>query len=170
VIGQNITCIGYNAQPSSNSASNEITLGDANISVLRCNATSITSLSDERFKDNMLVLDKTKCLKFINKLNPITFTWKPEEIKINKYGPNDEISTEVYNRLAGNEIGFTAQDLQSALSTESLTVPGLVIDTNPSRLEATYGKLIPVLVASIKELTSKIDALQSEVSNLKTIP
>ena len=52
--GQNNIMIGFNAQGSSTGISNEITLGDSNISTLRCKASSITALSDIRDKKNIV--------------------------------------------------------------------------------------------------------------------
>ena len=49
----NNTCLGYNAQTATN-AGNSVTLGDSNISSLRCNTTSISSLSDVRDKTEIV--------------------------------------------------------------------------------------------------------------------
>jgi hypothetical protein len=37
----------------------------------------------------------------------------------------------------------------------------LVYDTNPEKLEASYGRLIPVLVKAIQELKAEIEILKS---------
>ena len=37
----------------------------------------------------------------------------------------------------------------------------MVIDENPDRLEASYGKLVPILVQAIKELSVKVKALEA---------
>jgi hypothetical protein len=39
---------------------------------------------------------------------------------------------------------------------------GLVYEENPEKLEASYGKLIPILVKAIKELSAKVEALESK--------
>ena len=52
-IGSNNTCIGYQTYASSATVSNEITLGDGNITTLRCQVISITALSDARDKKNI---------------------------------------------------------------------------------------------------------------------
>jgi hypothetical protein len=36
-----------------------------------------------------------------------------------------------------------------------------VYDANPEKLEASYGKLIPVLVKAIQELSAKVTALEN---------
>jgi hypothetical protein len=38
---------------------------------------------------------------------------------------------------------------------------GLVYEANPDRLEASYGKLIPVLVRAIQELSAEVKALKA---------
>jgi hypothetical protein len=38
-----------------------------------------------------------------------------------------------------------------------------VYDINPERLEAGYGKLIPVLVKAIQELAAEVESLKSQL-------
>ena len=52
--GINNTAIGFAAYPSSATANNEFTLGNSNVANLRCNDTSISALSDERDKTNIV--------------------------------------------------------------------------------------------------------------------
>ena len=42
------------------------------------------------------------------------------------------------------------------------------MDENPDRLEASYGKLVPVLVNAVQELTSMVKVLQAEIKTLKS--
>jgi len=67
----NCIIIGANASATATSASNEITLGDANITALRCNVTSITSLSDARDKTNIEPISNASA--FIKDLKPVKF-------------------------------------------------------------------------------------------------
>ncbi|GIV45290.1 MAG: hypothetical protein KatS3mg036_0108 [Ignavibacterium sp.] len=71
--GSNLTLIGYNAQPSSQSATNQITLGNNQITSLRCNVTSISSLSDVRDKKN--IKDLSLGLDFLMNVKPREFNW-----------------------------------------------------------------------------------------------
>ena len=57
-------CLGRGSDPSSNTAGGECTLGDSEISSLRCNDTSISSLSDRRDKTD--IVDLPVGLDFIN--------------------------------------------------------------------------------------------------------
>jgi hypothetical protein len=67
------------------------------------------------------------------------------------------------------DIGFTAQELKQAQQDANITIPGLVYESNPERLEASYGKLLPLLVKAIQELNAKVDQLNTEVATLKSI-
>ena len=142
--GDNNTLIGHDAFASSTSVSNEITLGDTNIATLRCNQTSITSLSDGRDKINVVQLGEG--LDFVSRLKPVKFEWKTRD-------GNSKDGT--------YEAGFIAQDLQQAQQDGDAEYLGLVMDSNPDRLEASYGKLVPVLVRAIQELKAEIDALKT---------
>ena len=142
--GSNVVAIGAEAKPSSVTVSNEFTLGSSGISTLRCNTQTISSLSDGR--DKTEVEDLPLGLDFIDTLRPVKFKW----------------DTRDGNGKDGSyEAGFIAQDLQSAQSTSDAEYLNMVMDENPDRLEASYGKLIPVLVQAIKDLKSEIETLKS---------
>tara|TARA_R110002074_G_scaffold24070_1_gene72104 strand:+ start:4284 stop:6566 length:2283 start_codon:yes stop_codon:yes gene_type:complete len=137
--GNNCTMLGYNAQPSTATVANEITLGDGSISSLRCQVTSITSLSDKR--DKTKIEESNYGLNVIDKLKPVTFDW----------------NTRDGAKVGVKDLGFIAQDLQE-VDDENLK---LVYDINPEKLEASYGRLIPVLVKAIQELKAEIEILKS---------
>jgi hypothetical protein len=138
----NITLVGYQANPSSTSVSNEITLGNSSVTTLRCATTTITSLSDERDKKN--IIDLPAGLNFINAVRPVAFDWNAR----------DESKVDI------PDTGFLAQNLQQVQAQLGVTIPGLVYDTNPEKLEAGYSKLLPVLVKAIQELSARIEALE----------
>jgi hypothetical protein len=83
---------------------------------------------------------------FIDSLRPVKFKWDTRDGN-GKDGTYDA--------------GFIAQDLQSAQSTSDAEYLKMVMDSNPDRLEARYGQLIPVLVQAIKDLKSEIETLKS---------
>ena len=41
------------------------------------------------------------------------------------------------------------------------------MDNNPEKLEAKMGNLVPILTQAIKELSAKVDSLQTEINVLK---
>jgi len=155
--GDNIMALGYDAHASSATASNEITLGNTSIATLRCAVTSITSLSDERDKKD--ITDLEYGLDFIESLQPKQFVWdhRPETtIDIDEDG--NEIEKEIESANKGKkDFGFIAQDVQ-ALDNDILR---LVYDENPDKLEMSYGKLVPILVKAVKELSDKVKALEN---------
>jgi hypothetical protein len=62
------------------------------------------------------------------------------------------------------EFGFIAQELRQAQADHGVTLPGLVYDINPERLEAAPGTLIPVLVKAVQELQAQIDDLKRQLA------
>lgn len=143
--GSNNTFIGYSSVGASATASNVITLGNAAIATLRCQVTTITSLSDARDKTN--IVDIPAGLSFIEALRPVSFDWNMRDGA----------------KVGINEFGFIAQELLSAQNQTGITVPNLVSEENPDKLEASAGVLIPVLVKAIQELKAELDLLKSKV-------
>ena len=87
-------------------------------------------------------------LEFVKELNPVSFVWNDRE-EDGKHGVKD--------------FGFIAQDLKSTQEKyEMAETLGLVYEENPEKLEASYGKLIPILVKAIKELSAKVEALENK--------
>ena len=154
----NVTCVGYNSAPSSTTVQNEITLGDSSVTALRCAVTSITSLSDERDKKD--ITDLAYGLDFIESLQPKQFTWdnRPEtSTGFDEEG--NEVEKEIESANKGKkDFGFIAQEVQS-LDNDVLR---LVYDENPDKLEMSYGKLVPILVKAVKELSDKVKALEAK--------
>lgn len=140
--GSNNICIGVNSETATLNTNNSITLGNSSHTVIRAAVTSITSLSDVRDKSN--VQDSTYGLNIINSLKPVTFEWDTRDGA--KKGVKD--------------LGFIAQDLQQ-VDDEYLN---LVYDENPEKLEASYGKLIPVFVKAIQELTNELNILKQQLN------
>lgn len=157
ITGTNLTCIGYNSAASAANATNEITLGNSSIATLRCQVTSITSLSDKRDKTD--VKDCDFGLEFINKVRPVKFRWDKREW----YGDSEPDGTKKASEYTYN---FIAQELDSAQKEFHAEDLNLVYHNNPDKLEATPANLIPVLVKSIQELSLKIDLQQKEISKL----
>ncbi len=147
--GGNNTIIGYDASPSLPTVSNEITLGDSSVDTLRCGATTIASVSDRRDKTD--IIESKYGLNFIEKLKPVQFTWNRRVL--NK-------SDENYVHNGKKRIGFIAQDFQDAMAGDENDILDLVNESNPERIEAKYGNLIPILVKSIQELQNKITLLE----------
>ena len=156
ITGNNITCLGFGAQPSVSGATGEITLGDNNIIALRCAGETIVSLSDGRDKTN--VVDTQFGLNFLNKLRPVDYTWQrrvlePSDINHPKNGKR--------------RTGFIAQELLEAAGEDGNNILDLVYQSNPERIEARYGNLIPVLVKSVQDLSNKVAILAERIEKLQ---
>ena len=144
--GSNNIMIGKNVRPSNFSGvNNEITLGNSSHTVLRCNVTTITSLSDERDKKEIETLPIG--LEFIEKLKPVKFVWNDRD---------DENKRDIV------DFGFIAQDLKATQEESEASYLNLVYESNPEKLEASYGKLIPILVKAIQDLSAKVEALEAK--------
>jgi hypothetical protein len=102
-------------------------------------------LSDVRDKTDIQPL--AAGLDFINALNPVEFTWNMRD----------------GGKVGEPDTGFIAQDLKAVQEQTGVTIPGLVYEDNPERLEAGYGKLLPVLVKAIQELSAKVAELEAKV-------
>jgi hypothetical protein len=144
--GNNNICIGFQAQPATITTNNSITLGNSSHNVLRCQVTSITSLSDARDKKEIEELPVG--LDFVKGLKPVKFVWDDRD----ENGNHDV-----------KDFGFIAQDLKKSQEDANLAETlKLVYEENPEKLEASYGKLIPILVKAIQELTAKVEALEAK--------
>ena len=144
--GYNNIVIGAGAATATATTNNSITLGNSANDVLRCAVTSITSLSDARDKKD--VVELRAGLDFVKGLRPVEFVWDDRD-----ENGKHEI----------NDFGFIAQELKSAQEeAEMADVLKLVYDENPDKLEASYGKLIPILVKAIQELTAKVEKLENK--------
>ena len=154
--GQNNTIIGRQADASSATVSNEITLGNSSITALRCAVTSITSLSDERDKSD--IKDLEYGLAFIDALQPREFVWDNRpEIRKQYDEEGNETEVEFYSSNKGKkDFGFIAQEVRE-LDNDTLR---LVYAENEDKLEMSYGKLVPILVKAIQELKEEVELLK----------
>ena len=146
--GSNLTCIGHSANASASDATNEITLGNNSVSTLRCQVTSISSLSDRRDKTDINTLDLG--LDFINELKPVKFKWQ---------------SREGLAKDGTYEAGFIAQDFQQVQKDNDADYLQMVLESNPDKLEAAPGKLIPILVRAVQELSTELNTLKNTLNN-----
>ena len=142
----NSTALGYSAIID---ASNCIVLGNSAILTLTCAVQTITGLSDARDKKDIQPL--TNGINFIEKLNPVSFIWDTR----------DKAKVDI------PEMGFIAQELKQVQEETGITVPNLVSDKNPDRIEASYGTLLPILVKAVQELSAKVTTLETELNELK---
>ena len=118
----------------------------ANSGTIFSTSTSISSISDERLKENIKDLDKG--LTDILKLKPRTFDWKEGE------GSGEK-----------NVSGFIAQECEEAGFDEF--VGSFKHDTLSDAKSFGYGGLVPSLVKAVQELSAKNDALEARITALE---
>jgi hypothetical protein len=118
-------------------------LGNASIATIRAQVTTITALSDCRDKTNIQGIPVG--LDFIKSVRPVKFTWNMRDGA----------------KVGVEEHGFIAQELDDVQKTHDAEWLNLVLKDNPDRLEATPGKLLPVMIKAIQELEEKVAALTS---------
>ena len=101
------------------------------------NTTAYNTSSDARLKN---VLGEAKGLEVINQLNPVHFEWKKSGVK---------------------QDGLIAQEVEPI-------VPNAITYNKESDVYSMdYSKLVTPLIKAIQEQQEQIDALQSEINNLK---
>jgi hypothetical protein len=66
------------------------------------------------------------------------------------------------------EGGFIAQELDEAAQKHNVEWLGLVLKDNPDRLEASPGKLLPIVIRALQELDDKITSLAGRVLSLES--
>jgi hypothetical protein len=147
--GTNCIAIGSTAEPSSATANNEITLGNSSIATLRCNVTTISSLSDQRDKTD--IEDIGYGLDFINSMRPVQFTWDKRD----------------GTRSGVTDIGFIAQELADVEYQYSSGSRTRLVQVYPDKFEADYVRTYPILVKAVQELSAKIEQLETRISQLE---
>jgi hypothetical protein len=119
---------------------------------------AVIATSDGRYKKDVAPISEG--LALVNKLNPVSFNWKPHPIH-----DFDLVNT---------DIGFIAQEVQSALAdspylsnivkSNETTLPD---DTKEQFFGIADGKLIPILVKAIQELSAANEALTARIAALE---
>jgi len=176
--GDNNIGVGSNAgmgdSPSGSitTGSNNIVLGDNNISNLYCADTSISS-SDQRDKAD--IENFTAGLSFVNQMRPITYRWD----KRSWYAGDNPTSQDILDAVpdgskkkSKQHIGFLSQEIETlekeigfATSKDNMLVCNMNEDDTAMGLK--YERLVPVLVNAIKELSTANDALTARITTLE---
>jgi hypothetical protein len=148
--GCNNTFVGHAAVGVNATSDNTITLGNASIATIRAQVTTITALSDCRDKTNIQGIPIG--LDFIKDIRPVKFAWNMRDGA----------------KVGQVEGGFIAQELDEAAQKHNVEWLGLVLKDNPDRLEASPGKLLPIVIRALQELDDKITALAERVVTLES--
>jgi len=124
------------------------------------------NLSDIRLKN--LTNDAPLGIDFISKLNPVSFTWKPEtklaEPNVKQFGL---VAQEVEQALIESGIPISDQQIVTEYGDDSYIETLSDEDSGEQMRTINYTSLVPVLIKSTQELLAKIELLESEVQTLK---
>ena len=101
--------------------------------------------SDKRYKKDIKQLPST--LKTIQNINPVRYNLRVEEF------PQKNFSDK-------SQIGFIAQEIQKHY-------PEIVVEDREGYYSVDYGKMTPILLKAIQELSSKIEVLENELNRVK---
>jgi hypothetical protein len=144
-------------------ASNEIGLGDENISAANIQV-DWTIASDKRDKTDVEPMDLG--LEFINQLEPVTYRWD----KRSKYSEDQSVNPDGTHKEEQLEGGFLAQDVEAIeeqyghkLSDNTNLTFHLSEDEKMYGIK--YGKFVPMLVKAVQELSAEVEALKKEKNN-----
>ena len=144
--GDNLIAIGNGASISAMGASNEIRLGNTNITSARVQV-AWTITSDEKWKAN--ISDLSYGLDFLSKLRPVDYYRKGDNSK-------------------EREIGFIAQEVQQTVADFGMINYGLLTKDSEGTLEMRYNDLIGVLVKATQEQQQIIEEQQITLERLNT--
>ena len=95
--------------------------------------------SDKRLKNNISPIKQA--LDKVKSISGNTFDW-------------NELSSK-----NGSEVGVIAQEI------EALGLPGITSVREDGTLAVRYEKLVPILIEAVKELSSKVTALENKINN-----
>ena len=161
----NSTVIGYQATANED---NVIVLGNNAIQKLYCAQTSITAISDGRFKRN--IKSDIHGLDFIMKLKPVSYNL--DVSKLNDY-QGKEVDEKDLEGVKQAELirhnGFIAQDVEKATMDLNYDFSGLKTPANSSDIYGLgYTDFVVPLVKAVQELKETNDELKNENAALKT--
>ena len=171
--GENNLLLGLNAGRSSSpsgsitTGSNVVCLGNNSISDLFCADTSISS-SDARDKTD--VEDFKYGLSWITELRPVTYRWD----RRTWYGDeeNPKGTPDGSKKRDRIHIGFIAQEAIEvekkhgyADKKDNFLIANQDEDVNDPSYGIKYERLVPVLVNAVKELSAKVEELESKLNN-----
>jgi len=142
--GSDCVSIGYGSDPSDSAATGEFTLGNSAITNLRCNDTTISTLSDERDKTD--IVDNSYGLDLVNALQTREYTWDTREGNV---------------KDGQTRTGFIAQEVLAAAGAANDVLDLVNVLRGGDLLELKQGNLIPVLVKAIQELSAEVEALKN---------
>lgn len=106
-------------------------------------ATTITSTSDARLKENVSEIDKAFTIDVLSRLTPVSYNFRKDSSIFDSFA---EKSVTHY--------GLIAQELQQIL-------PELVYEDGAGYLSINYTEFIPILLNAVRTLSAEVEALKT---------
>jgi Chaperone of endosialidase len=162
-------------------ASNEIMLGNSEITTIKAAVTGITALSDGRFKKN--IKENVPGLEFIKLLKPVTYNYNIKGLKT--YGAPDKSNVQGSKLIIALQpsksedaaialkekifyTGLVAQDVETAAKKAGYDFSGLY---KPQNGKDTYGlnytEFVVPLIKATQQLANLNDSLQTQINSLQ---
>uniref|UniRef100_A0A6C0KW04 Peptidase S74 domain-containing protein n=1 Tax=viral metagenome TaxID=1070528 RepID=A0A6C0KW04_9ZZZZ len=114
--------------------------------------TAFGSISDKRFKENIISMSTELAINTIMELNPVTYNWKKD----------------IYNQehAGKKDIGFIAQEVEEIcpLVVGEFTLPA---ESAEKYKKVKYEKIVPYLVKTVQELIKENKQLRVDMQELK---
>jgi len=169
--GNDNTFLGESCNGSSVTASNEFTLGNSAVSNLRCNDTSISSLSDERDKTNITDLPDSAGLDLINALRPVTYNWDRREWYEDGVTDGSKVmpTYRSWKPNSGLKQGFIAQEVEAAISGEKCLEDSQVVNGTEDKKEFAPQHLLTNAIKAIQQLSAEVETLKAKVATLEGV-
>jgi hypothetical protein len=169
VDADNQTAIGNGATTDS---ANDIAIGNTSVDEVK-GQVDFTTFSDRRIKRD--IEDNDLGLDFINDLRPRKFkkvnpAKYPDSIRKQNDGRDSEGNEYEWTDAQANKVwdGLIAQEVKEAVDKAGTSYSGWNIEKN-SKESVTYSTLVTPLIKAVQELSKKVETLQEENIELKTL-
>lgn len=171
------TALGYNAGPPSGSptltnataiganaivnASNTIVLGDNTITAIRANVQTISTLSDQRIKEQITA--NVPGLSFITRLRPVTYyVNKQKEAQLTGHPVKAGVQDPVLHS------GFLAQEVEAAAKAAGYNFEGVKQEEGGKYYTVGYTLFVVPLVQAVKDLHAEVIGLKARLDASQT--
>ncbi len=143
--GYNNTAIGCDAQVPNGAADNQVRIGNTSVTYAGIQV-AWTITSDRKWKEDITTLPLG--LKFISRLNPVSYSRINDESKKTEYG-------------------LIAQEVEEVLKEEGAENSAMITVTDAGNYELRYNDLLAPMIKAIQELKAENEILKEKVEKLE---
>ncbi len=162
----NVTMVGFGLNGTFCTGNNQLLLGNAAITQIRAQVSSITTYSDARIKLN--IADDVKGLDFINRLRPVTYNQDPILLHRILGTPDSLVNQVDHSQIQCTKfIGFLAQEVDAAAKASGFDFPGIDKPEHDNEVYSLrYVDFIMPMTKAIQELSEENTALSEKYKSL----